>query len=476
MVHRTARVELRVTPAQRERCFGLLRSAGDVWAVLLQANRWRRQGGASALVGYQELCRELAAAGPGVFGELSTVAARSVLRRYSDAWFAAAARAKTGAARPGFPRRRRGLLPVRFYAGTFELDGRRLRLPIAAGRPALWLRLTRPVPYPAGTVRSVTLLHVGGRLFVEVTAELPVARYPDGPAPDPQRVAGVDLGIIHPYAVATGDAAAGQDGDVRRSEGLLVSGRALRAEHRLHLADTKQRSRAVARRAPARGQRGSRRWKKTRARARKVEGRHSRRIAQAQHEAAAAVVEWAVQRRVGTLVVGDPRGLLNLDAGRRHNRALRTWQVGGLIAKLVDKATLAGLQVQLVDERGTSSTCPACAGRVPKPRGRQFHCPHCGHHGHRDLVGAANIAGRSSGGPQRPPDLTGAPLTHRRAGRHLPGAGTSRRDPRRAQLHTGRGRRGRPGPPWPAPPSRGESLATTDDEDQTTQPTRANVA
>lgn len=243
----------------------------------------------------------------------------------------------------------------------------------------------------------------------------------------------------------------------------------------MHLSDSKKRSRAVAGRAPGRGQRGSRRWKKTRTRARKIEGRHARRIKQAQHEAAATVVDWAVQRRIGTLIVGDPRGLLQLDAGRRHNRALRTWQVAGLIAKLTDKATLAGLQVQLVDERGTSSTCPACAGRVPKPRGRQFHCPHCGHHGHRDLVGAANIAGRAPGGQQRAPDLTGAPLTHRRAGRHLPGAGSSRRDPRRTHLHTGRGNRGGPGPPWPAPPD-GESLVTSSDEDQTTPARKAPVA
>ncbi|MBK5306916.1 MAG: transposase [Frankiaceae bacterium] len=474
VVHRTARVEVRVSSGQRERCFGLLRSAGDVWAVLLQANRWRRERGAPGLVGYQELCRELAAAGPGVFGELSTVGARSVLRRYSDAWFAAAARANAGAARPGFPRRRRGLVPVRFYAGTFTLDGRRLRLPVAAGCAPLWLRLTRPVPYPPDTVRSVTLLHQGGRLFVEVTAELPVAVYPAGQEPDRQRVAGVDLGIIHPYAVATGAAATGADPD-GGAAGLLVSGRALRAEHRLHLSDTKRRSRAVAARAPARGQRGSRRWKKTRARARTVEGRHARRISQAQHEAADAVVAWAVQHRIGTLVVGDPRSLLQHDAGRRHNRAVRTWQVGGLIAKLTDKATLAGLQVHLVDERGTSSTCPACTSRVPKPRGRQFRCGQCGHHGHRDLVGAANIAGRTPGGNQRPPDLTGAPPTHRRAGRHLPGAGPSRRDPRRTHLHTGRGSRGRPGPPWPAPPL-GESLASTTDEDQTTPAHRANVA
>jgi transposase len=147
-------------------------------------------------------------------------------------------------------------------------------------------------------VRSITLLCEGGRLFLDVTAEVPVAVYPQGEGPDPGRVAGVDLGIIHPYAVA------GPDG-----EGLLVSGRAIRAEHRMHLADTKARRRAVARQAPKPGQKGSRRWRKYRRRARLVEGRHRRRVRQAQHEAARTVVSWAVRQRVGVLHVGDPRGV-----------------------------------------------------------------------------------------------------------------------------------------------------------------------
>jgi putative transposase len=148
--------------------------------------------------------------------------------------------------------------------GTFTVDGPRLRLPTAAGCALLWLRLDRSVPYPVDPVRSVTLLHEGGRLWVEVTAELPVAAYPPGGGPVPERVAGVDLGIIHPYAVA------GPDG-----HGLLVSGRVVRAEHRLHLADTKARRRATAGRVPARGQRGVAAVAKTRARARVVEGRHT---------------------------------------------------------------------------------------------------------------------------------------------------------------------------------------------------------
>src|SRR5688572_24740490 len=166
-------------------CFGLLRSAGDVWACVLEVNQWRRRRGDPPVAGYQELCRLLAASGPGTFGELDTTGARSVLRRYSDAWFAAAARRKAGHAEVRYPRRRRALMPVRWYHGTFTLTGRSLRLPTARGCPPLTVRLDRPVPYPADTIRSVTLLFDAGRLWIDVTAELPVTGYPPEAAPDP---------------------------------------------------------------------------------------------------------------------------------------------------------------------------------------------------------------------------------------------------------------------------------------------------
>jgi transposase len=444
VVHRTARVGLRVTAGQRRRCFGLLASAGDVWACTLDLARWRRQARQRPLAGYQELCRELALAGPGTFGELDSTGARSVLRRYSDAWFTAARRRKNGTATVRYPRRKRRLMPVRYYHGTFTLDGRRLRLPVARGCPPLRVRLDREVPYPAGQVRSVTLLNEGRRLFAEVTAEIPVACYPAGQEPDPGRVAGVDPGVIHPFAVA------GPGG-----QGLLVSGRAIRAETYLHLADAKRRARATARRAPRPAQAGSRRWRKTRARQRKQEAAHRRRVTQAHHEAAAAVVAWSVARRAGTLKIGDPRGVLALDAGRRHNKRVRDWRIGHLLACLQDKAARAGITAVLVDERGTSSTCPSCSRRAPRPAGRTFACPHCGFTGHRDLVGAANIAARTpGGGPTRPGNPFPDRITHRRAGNHLPGVSPARRDPRRRSHHGGT--RGSPGRPRPAPPGSGD--------------------
>jgi IS605 OrfB family transposase len=455
LVHRTATVRLRATRRQTARCYGLLRSAGDVWAWLLDANRRRHQLGEPAISNYQALCRELARFGP--FGELSMVGARSVLRRYAAAWFEAMKRHEAG--KPAaLPRRKRGLVPVRFHHGTFMIQGQRVRLPVARGQPELWVRLARPLPYQPGQIRAVTLLADGGRLWLAVTAAVPVQ-----PSDlDPGRVAGVDLGIIHPYAVVT------------ETTGLLVSGRALRAENYLHLKDQQARRANAARRAPTPGQRGSRRWRRHRARLRRAEARHRRRVHHTHHQAAKQVITFAVQQRIGTLVIGDPRGITTQDVGGVQNLRLRQWRRTHLVQALRDKADLAGIVVRLVDERATSSTCPGCRRRVAKPTGRRFRCPNCGLQGHRDLVGAANIAARAGGGPTS----VGLPtlVEHRRAG-IVP----VRRD-RRRHLHDQR-RRSCLAPGHP-PASHGtlgcrsshEGLHPWCGEDQAAPPSGASIA
>jgi IS605 OrfB family transposase len=455
LVYRTTTVRLRITRRQARRCYGLLRSAGDVWAWLLDCNGQRHQQGDPAVSNYQALCRELAKTDG--FGELSTVGARSVLRRYADAWFQAANRRKAGQQHAGFPRRKRALVPVRFYHGTFLLDGTRVRLPVAKGQPELWVRLARPPPYSDADVRAVTLLADGGRLWLAVTAAIPIQHHDLHSA----WVAGVDLGIIHPYAVVTEQA------------GLLVSGRALRAESYLHRTDQQARQTKAARQAPKPGQRGSRRWRRHRACLRRVEARHRRRVHQAHHQAAKQVITFAVHHKVGTLLVGNPAGITKQDAGRVQNWRLRQWRRTHLLQALQDKAELAGIAVRLVDERGTSSTCPACRQRVPKPTGRQFHCHGCGFQGHRDLVGAANIAAKAGGGPTS----VGSPtlVEHRRAGM-VP----ARRDRRRHLDDQRRRSCLASGHPPDDPVSRGcrspRVLDLTRSEDHAASSNRANVA
>ncbi|MEU1969576.1 zinc ribbon domain-containing protein [Micromonospora sediminicola] len=79
------------------------------------------------------------------------------------------------------------------------------------------------------------------------------------------------------------------------------------------------------------------------------------------------------------------------------------------------------LAVGLVDERGTSSTCPVCHRRVPKPRGRSLSCPHCTFSGRRDLVAAASIATRSpGGGPTTPRSRRAARGAHAPSSRPAP--------------------------------------------------------
>jgi len=129
-----------------------------------------------------------------------------------------------------------------------------------------------------------------------------------------------------------------------------------------------------------------------------VEARHRRRVHQAQHQAAKQVISFALQHRVGTLVVGDPTGITSRDVGRVQNWRLRQWRRSHLMQALRDKADLAGMVVRLVDERGTSSTCPTCHRRVPKPQGRRFHCPNCRLQGHRqqDRTGGARAVASSA--------------------------------------------------------------------------------
>ena len=137
-----------------------------------------------------------------------------------------------------------------------------------------------------------------------------------------------------------------------------------------------------------------------------------------------------MRQRIGTLAVGDPRGVLDLKAGRRHNQRTRDWRVGHLITVLSDKAEAAGITVRLVDERGTSSTCPSCSRRVPKPAGREFQLPAL-RAGRAPRPGRGRQHRRQAGGGTIPASRTAAGITHRRAGAHLPGVHPARRDPRR---------------------------------------------
>ncbi|MCS4197208.1 transposase [Salinibacter ruber] len=78
------------------------------------------------------------------------------------------------------------------------------------------------------------------------------------------------------------------------------------------------------------------------------------------------------------------------------------------------KARLVGITVERIDEAYTSQECPKC-GHRKKPSGREYTCSECSFHGHRDVVGAANIRRKyvgqePTGSKTRLPGVMASPL------------------------------------------------------------------
>ncbi|WP_262298056.1 RNA-guided endonuclease InsQ/TnpB family protein [Microvirga sesbaniae] len=249
-------------------------------------------------------------------------------------------------------------------AVDYNATAKRLVLPMGRGRKSLVFRLA--LDFEPGGVKLVW--NEGYELHI-VRSDLAKAK----DAPGGNR-ATVDLGEIHLAAVATST-----------GEALVVSGRGIRSDKRLL---SKQLGEIARKRSRCRkGSRRAKRLQKARER-RTLLSR--RRIRDKRHKGTRKVIDYCVEHQVGTLYVGDPRGVRKLKSGRRHNQRIARWEVGKDMDYLGHKAERAGIACSTGDERGTSSRCPEC-GHRHRPKGRDWQCKACGFMGHRDVVGAVNM-------------------------------------------------------------------------------------
>lgn len=197
------------------------------------------------------------------------------------------------------------------------------------------------------------------------------------PAPGVGVVA-VDLGEIHPATVTDGE------------EAVVFSARALRSARQY----TAKRL-AELQTLQSHKTRGSRRWKRLQARKNRFLAQQALRTRDIEHKVSHAVVDFAVERQAGTLVIGDVRDVAD---GKRlatkTQQKIGLWSHGKLRSYLTYKAEAAGISVpRPIDEAYTSQICPNC-GHRHKPKGRTYHCPLCQLVAHRDVVGAVNILSR----------------------------------------------------------------------------------
>jgi putative transposase len=196
------------------------------------------------------------------------------------------------------------------------------------------------------------------------------------PAPG-DNVVSVDLGEIHPAVV----------GD--KEQAIVITCRERRHQSQGHAKRLAKISKAIARKA-----KGSRRRRRlVRAKAR-MKAKHNRIMRDIEHKVSHEVVEFAAERRAGTIVIGDIRDIANgIDKGKEHNGRMSRLNHGKIRKYIEYKAEAEGIKVELVDEHHTTKTCPSC-GHRHKPRGRTYRCPSCGFQAHRDVVGQVNILSR----------------------------------------------------------------------------------
>ena len=202
----------------------------------------------------------------------------------------------------------------------------------------------------------------------------------DGLIAQPQgsKIAGVDLGEIHPVALTDG------------IEACVIACRELRA---LNQGRNKRIAAIDAKLATYR--KGSRRHRKLKARKRRYLAQVKQQKRDIEHKIAREVISWAQQNDIGLLAIGDVRDIAD---GKRLNKKsqqkMSNWSHGTMRKYIGYKAAEVGIAVvDDVPEKYTSQTCPHCKERH-KPKGRIYNCPHCSSVYHRDIVGAANIASR----------------------------------------------------------------------------------
>ena len=148
----------------------------------------------------------------------------------------------------------------------------------------------------------------------------------------------------------------------------------------------------------ARKQSGSRAFRRLQRRKNRFPAKQKRRARDMEHKISRAVVNWAKERQVSTLVIGDVRDVAD---GKRLNtksqQKIGLWSHGRQRAYITYKAAAAGIAVTLVEEAYYQ---PDLSGHVAgrdrllqcyKPRGRVYRCPACGFTAHRDGVGCANL-------------------------------------------------------------------------------------
>ncbi|NPV72891.1 MAG: IS200/IS605 family element transposase accessory protein TnpB [Pelotomaculum sp.] len=265
-----------------------------------------------------------------------------------------------------YPWRKKYYFTVTWKKAAVSFKGNRICLSNGRGREPLEFKLPARIDHAA--ICQAQLVWKGTCYWLHLSVEKPLPEQVTG-----SKAAGADPGEVHSLALTDGE------------ESIVISGRLLRSWWRLQNKELGKYQRKLSRL-----KRGSRRWRRLTRKKRKFLELMRRRKEHLLHTITAQAAGWCFERGVKTVYVGNPLDVTKKNYGRRHNQRMHQWAFGRMFDLLKYKLAARGIEMVLVGEENTSSTCPTCGARGTF-RGRTFHCPDCGFSCHRDVVGSLNI-------------------------------------------------------------------------------------
>jgi len=157
----------------------------------------------------------------------------------------------------------------------------------------------------------------------------------------------------------------------------------------------------IAKCKPSGWQPGSRK-KVASKRERRLQRKRNQRRRQFLHTVTKRIVDTCIQREIGTIVLGDLKGIRQDANGevRNHGKAgnfkLHAWPFDRFTQMLAYKAKLAGITIVKVGERNTSRTCSVCGCLNANRRVHRglYVCRECGTTINADINGAVNLLHR----------------------------------------------------------------------------------
>jgi len=262
---------------------------------------------------------------------------------------------------PGF-RKRDSLSTLTFKQRGFDVTDSHIRVSIPKkvySKQNLYLEYAARPGVKITNLRILQLVEKKGEWYAHVAYEVPVEYVEEA------HVMGIDLGEKYLAATVTTDGSA-----------ALYPGGELRALDRYF---SKESAKC---KYP---------WSNRNVR---LKQKHSRKRKHLLHCVSKDIVADAKARGASHIVMGYPKDIRDdIQWGKVVNRRMHAWPFKQLIAMVTYKAALAGIQVVLINERGTSSKCSVCGyrdrnGRTSRGRWR---CPRCGVEMQADINGAFNI-------------------------------------------------------------------------------------